>query len=256
MAKSATKVWGGSPSGSWGKSVLDGWGGSPSGSWGKSTTDGWGGSPSGSLEKSAAKGWGGSASRSWGKPAVDLWGESKVVGSKGWGGGSASQSWGKPAVDLWGESKAVGTKGWGEGSSSRNWEKPAVDLWGGSRKSEHKPVSKKRKWSSGESQERTSTGWSGATSSVNGCAGSQQTTSYNLKKKFNNWRSGGWDGSSDVAESDWIVLSLFFWIKSIMSSFVLLPSYCNRLPDADLKYRVGYPITLNFPFGISFALPS
>ncbi|XP_031093928.1 protein HESO1-like isoform X2 [Ipomoea triloba] len=200
LVKSATKVWGGSPSGSWGKSVLDGWGGSPSGSWGKSTTDGWGGSPSGSLEKSAAKGWGGSPSRSWGKPAVDLWGESKVVGSKGWGGGSSSQSWGKPAVDLWGESKVVGSKGWGGGSPSRNWEKPAVDLWGGSRKSDHKPVSKKRKWSSGESQERTSTGRSGA-SSVNGCAGSQQTTSYNPKKKFkpfNNWRSkhaGGWDST-------------------------------------------------------------
>ncbi|XP_019200495.1 PREDICTED: uncharacterized protein LOC109194078 isoform X3 [Ipomoea nil] len=172
LVKSGTKVWGGSPSGSWGKSVLDGWGGSPSGSWGKSTTDGWGGSPS----------------RSWGKSAT-----------KGWGGGSPSRNWGKPAVDLWGDSKVSATKGWGGGSPSRNWEKPAVDLWGGSRKSDHKPVSKKRKWS-GESQERTSTGWSGA-SSVHGCAGSQQTTSYNLKKKFkpfNNWRSkhaGGWEST-------------------------------------------------------------
>lgn len=45
--------------------------------------------------------------------------------------------------------------------------------------------------------------------------------------------------SSSFTESGWAVLSLFFWIKSMMSSFVLPPSYCNKLPLADLKYKVG-----------------
>lgn len=61
---------------------------------------------------------------------------------------------------------------------------------------------------------------------------------------------------ADSTELGSVVLSLLFWIKSMISSFVRSPSYCNMLPPAVLKYKVGNPLTSKVSFGKSFAVAS
>ena len=61
---------------------------------------------------------------------------------------------------------------------------------------------------------------------------------------------------SDLTETSLALVSLFFWMNSIKSSFVLSPSYGTTIPPADLKYRVGKPWTSKTSLGTSFVVAS
>lgn len=63
--------------------------------------------------------------------------------------------------------------------------------------------------------------------------------------------------ASSFVDSSWGTASpRFLLMKSIISSFVLSPSYCDKFPEEDLKYRVGYPLTSKSLLVISFAVAS